>query len=65
MTSLSFFLVPFLFFLLGVNVGFDLRVKFDDTDRNIKRLEVITIPAGLSMKINDYLGNDTVSERVS
>jgi len=30
-------------FLLGATVGFDLRVRFDDTNPNIKRLEVIKI----------------------
>jgi hypothetical protein len=30
-----------IFFILGATVGFDLRVRFDDKNPNIKRLEVI------------------------
>ncbi|CAF3796327.1 unnamed protein product [Rotaria sordida] len=45
---------------LGANVVFGLRVRFDDTDPNIKQLEFF--PAGLTLEINDYLLNDTVSQ---
>ncbi|CAF3024909.1 unnamed protein product [Rotaria sp. Silwood2] len=44
----------------GANIVFGLRVRFDDTDSNIKRLEFFA--AGLTLEINDYLRNDSVSQ---
>ncbi|CAF3418992.1 unnamed protein product [Rotaria sp. Silwood1] len=45
---------------LGTNAVFGLRVRFDDTDLNIKRLEFY--PSGLTLEITDYLQNDPVSQ---
>ncbi|UJR08999.1 hypothetical protein I4U23_013249 [Adineta vaga] len=44
----------------GAGTIFGIRTRFDETDSSIKRLEFY--PAGLSMEINDYLGNNSVSE---
>ncbi|UJR37211.1 hypothetical protein I4U23_029920 [Adineta vaga] len=45
---------------LGAVVVFNLRTGFEDSNLNIKRLEFFS--GGLSMDINDYLNNDTISE---
>lgn len=39
----DFFLIRLQFFLLGATIGFDLHVRFDDTDPKIKRLEVMKL----------------------
>ncbi|CAF0773808.1 unnamed protein product [Adineta steineri] len=44
----------------GVTVLFGIRTKFDETDPSVKRLEFH--PAGLTMEINDYVGNDDIAQ---